>query len=151
MAFNAAELSGDAQHHRLGIDALELDLALAKIGLDAGQAPKEIIIPERAAEFAVADGFQPDLFLVFFGLPLIGLRIEPWSAAWLGLTLCTSAFLAEIWRGGVEALPLGQWDAAASLGLQPIAKLRLVILPQAFAITRISRAMERRSLAPKLA
>jgi polar amino acid transport system permease protein len=76
------------------------------------------------------------LFLVFFGLPLLGLRIEPWSAAVLGLTLCASAFLAEIWRGGVEAIPNGQWDAAASLGLHHIAKLRLIILPQAFAITR---------------
>jgi polar amino acid transport system permease protein len=76
------------------------------------------------------------LFLVFFGLPLVGLRIEAWSAAVLGLTLCASAFLAEIWRGGVEAIPIGQWDAANSLGLRPLVQLRLIILPQAFAITR---------------
>jgi polar amino acid transport system permease protein len=76
------------------------------------------------------------LFLVFFGLPLIGLRIEPWSAAVVGLTLCASAFLAEIWRGGVEAIPLGQWDAAKSVGLHYVAEMRLVILPQAFRITR---------------
>lgn len=76
------------------------------------------------------------LFLVFFGLPLIGLRIEPWSAAVVGLTLCASAFLAEIWRGGVEAIPRGQWDAAKSVGLHYVTEMRLVILPQAFAITR---------------
>jgi len=76
------------------------------------------------------------LFLVFFGLPLIGVRIEPWSAAVIGLTLCASAFLAEIWRGGVEAIPLGQWDAAKSVGLHYVEEMRLVILPQAFAITR---------------
>jgi polar amino acid transport system permease protein len=76
------------------------------------------------------------LFLVFFGLPLIGMRIEPWSAAVVGLTLCASAFLAEIWRGGVEAIPLGQWDAAKSVGLHYVEEMRLVILPQAFAITR---------------
>jgi polar amino acid transport system permease protein len=76
------------------------------------------------------------LFLVFFGLPLLGFRIEPWSAAVLGLTLCASAFLAEIWRGGVEAIPVGQWDASASLGLRYLAQLRLIILPQAFDITR---------------
>lgn len=76
------------------------------------------------------------LFLVFFGLPLVGLRIEPWSAAVLGLTLCASAFLAEIWRGGVEAIPRGQWDAAASLGLHYLARLRLIVLPQALHITR---------------
>jgi polar amino acid transport system permease protein len=76
------------------------------------------------------------LFLVFFGLPLLGFRIEPWTAAVVGLTLCASAFLAEIWRGGVEAITQGQWDAAASLGLRYTAQLRLVILPQAFAFTR---------------
>jgi polar amino acid transport system permease protein len=76
------------------------------------------------------------LFLVFFGLPLIGFRIEPWSAAAVALTLCASAYLAEIWRGGVEALPKGQWDAAKSLGLHYPNQMRLIILPQAFAITR---------------
>lgn len=76
------------------------------------------------------------LFLLFFGLPLLGLRIEPWTAAVLGLTLCASAFLAEIWRGGVEAVPIGQWDAGSSLGLHYISQMRLIILPQAFAMTR---------------
>jgi len=94
----------------------------------------------RPAEYYIAI-FQGtpllmQLFLVFFGLPLVGLRIEPWSAAVVGLTLCASAYLAEIWRSGVEALPRGQWDAGASLGLHYVAQMRLVILPQAFAITR---------------
>lgn len=76
------------------------------------------------------------LFLMFFGLPMLGLRIEPWTAAVLGLTFFASAYLAEIWRGGVDALPRGQWDAGASLGLHYLQELRLIILPQAFAITR---------------
>lgn len=76
------------------------------------------------------------LFLVFFGLPMLGLRIEAWTAAALALTLFASAYLAEIWRGGVEAIPEGQWDAARSLGLHTIAQLRLIVLPQALAITR---------------
>jgi polar amino acid transport system permease protein len=76
------------------------------------------------------------LFLMFFGLPMLGFRIEPWTAAALALTLCASAYLGEIWRGGVEALPRGQWDAGASLGLHYYQELRLIILPQAFAITR---------------
>jgi polar amino acid transport system permease protein len=94
----------------------------------------------RPAELHIA-AFQGtpllmQLFLVFFGLPLIGFRIEAWSAAVVGLTLCASAFLAEIWRGGVEAVPRGQWEGAASLGLHYIAQLRLIVLPQAFRITR---------------
>lgn len=75
------------------------------------------------------------LFLVFFGLPRIGIRIDPWLAAVLALTLFASAYLAEIWRGGVEAIPRGQWEAAEALGLHPLAVLRLVVLPQAFRIT----------------
>ena len=76
------------------------------------------------------------LFLVFFGLPMLGFRIEAWTAAAVALTLCASAYLGEIWRGGVEALPRGQWDAGASLGLHYFQELRRIILPQAFAITR---------------
>jgi polar amino acid transport system permease protein len=74
------------------------------------------------------------LFLVFFGLPLLGLDVQPWLAAGLGLTLAASAYLAEIWRGCVEAIPPGQWDAAASLGLHPFQQARLIILPQALRI-----------------
>lgn len=76
------------------------------------------------------------LFLMFFGLPMLGFRIEAWTAASLGLTFFASAYLAEIWRSGVDAMPQGQWDAGASLGLSPVQELRLVILPQAFKITR---------------
>jgi len=71
------------------------------------------------------------LFLVFFGLPLFGIDVQPWMAAGLGLTLWTSAYLGEIWRGCVEAIPRSQWDGAAALGLHRSYQLRLAILPQA--------------------
>jgi polar amino acid transport system permease protein len=74
------------------------------------------------------------LFLVFFGLPLIGIDVQPWMAAGLGLTLSASAYLGEIWRGCVDAIPLGQWDAGAALGLHFGRQLQLVILPQALRI-----------------
>ena len=75
------------------------------------------------------------LFVVFFGLPLLQLQIEPWMAASLGLAAYASAYLAEIWRGGVESLPKGQWEAATALGLHRLSVLRLVVLPQALRIT----------------
>ncbi|PXW23112.1 amino acid ABC transporter permease [Paraburkholderia caballeronis] len=71
------------------------------------------------------------LFLVFFCLPLVGIDVEPWVAATLGLTFFTSAYLAEIWRGCVEAVPKGQWEASASLAMSYFEQLRHVILPQA--------------------
>lgn len=74
------------------------------------------------------------LFIVFFGLPLIGVDVSPWVAATLGLTLFTSAFLTEIWRGCVEAVPAGQWEASASLGMNFREQMRYIILPQAWRI-----------------
>lgn len=74
------------------------------------------------------------LFIVFFGLPLIGLDISPWMAAMLGLTLFTSAFLTEIWRGCVEAIGKGQWEASTSLGMKFTQQMRYIILPQAMRI-----------------
>jgi polar amino acid transport system permease protein len=74
------------------------------------------------------------LFVIFFGLPLVGFDVSRWVAATVALSVYGSAFLAEIWRGAVEAIPAGQWEAAASLGLSRLAQLRLVVLPQALTI-----------------
>ena len=71
------------------------------------------------------------LFLVYFGLPLLGIDVSAWLAAAACLTLYSSAFLTDIWRGSVEAIPRGQWEGSASLGLHYLSQLRLVILPQA--------------------
>ena len=74
------------------------------------------------------------LFLVFFGLPLLGIDVSPLLAAGAALTLYASAFLAEIWRGCVDAIPRGQWDASGALGLNFLNQMRDVILPQALRI-----------------
>ena len=74
------------------------------------------------------------LFLVYFGLPAFGIDVSAWLAAAVCLTLYSSAFLTDIWRGAVETIPRGQWDGSASLGLHYFAQLRLVILPQAIRI-----------------
>ena len=75
------------------------------------------------------------LFLAYFGLPKLGVEVSAWLAATVCLSLYASAYLTDIWRGSVEAIPRGQWDGSASLGLHYISQLRLVILPQA---TRIA-------------
>jgi polar amino acid transport system permease protein len=74
------------------------------------------------------------LFLIFFGFPVLGLDVNPWVAAGIALILNTSAFLGEIWRGCIEAIPQGQREAADALGLHYVARMRDVILPQAFRI-----------------
>jgi polar amino acid transport system permease protein len=74
------------------------------------------------------------LFLAYFGLSLLGFEISAWLAASVALTLYASAFLAEIWRGCVDAIPKGQWEAADSLALNFREKMRHVIGPQALRI-----------------
>jgi len=75
------------------------------------------------------------LFLVFYGLAVIsGVRIDPWPAVTLAFTMYAAAFLGEIWRGAIQAIPRQQWEAAAALPLAPAAQLMHVILPQAFRI-----------------
>ena len=54
------------------------------------------------------------LFLAYFGLGLFGINVSPWVAASLALTLYTSAFLTEIWRGCVASVAKGQWEASAA-------------------------------------
>lgn len=74
------------------------------------------------------------LFMVFFGIALLGVDVSPWLAAACALTLFTSAFLAEIWRGCVESISHGQWEAAESLAMTRLEVLRHVVLPQAMRI-----------------
>ena len=74
------------------------------------------------------------LFLAYFGLALFGFKTTAWFAAALALTLYTSAFLTEIWRGCVEAIGRGQWEAGTSLALGFRELVQHIILPQAFKI-----------------
>jgi len=74
------------------------------------------------------------LFLAYFGLALFGINVSPWVAAALALTLYTSAFLTEIWRGCVASVHKGQWEASAALALNLREQLRYVIGPQALRV-----------------
>ena len=74
------------------------------------------------------------LFLAFFGLGLFGIDVPAWLAAGVALILWSAAFLTEIWRGCVEAVAKGQWEASASLGMGYLQQMRSVILPQALRI-----------------
>ncbi|WP_353644809.1 amino acid ABC transporter permease [Mesorhizobium sp. WSM2239] len=74
------------------------------------------------------------LFLAFFGLGLFGINVPAWLAAGVALVLWTAAFLAEIWRGCVESIAKGQWEASSSLGMGYVQQMRWVILPQALKV-----------------
>jgi polar amino acid transport system permease protein len=74
------------------------------------------------------------LFLVYFGLGLWGVAVDPWLAVTIGFTLYSGAYLGDIWRGCIEAVPRSQWEAARALALSHSRTLFLVILPQALRI-----------------
>ena len=129
------------------LEAARWTVALSLIVFIGGAIGGLAVALARTAENAVAQrlatGFIQifqgtpllmQLFLVFFGAPVLGFQISPWIAAGVALVLNTSAFLGEIWRGSIQAIPRGQWEAAEALGLHYAARMRYVVLPQAWKI-----------------
>ncbi|MDP3229430.1 MAG: amino acid ABC transporter permease [Acidovorax sp.] len=129
------------------VQAAQWTLALSAIAFVGGALLGLLVALSRTSENAVARNaarafiqiFQGtplllQLFLIFFGAPVLGLDINPWVAAGAALVLNSAAFLAEIWRGCIEAVPRGQWEAAQALNLSYLNRMRFVVLPQAFKI-----------------
>ncbi len=76
------------------------------------------------------------LFLFYYGLAVLyDMQVDAWPAVALAFTLYAGAFLGEIWRGSIQAIPPTQWEASACLSLSYIEQLRFVILPQAMRIS----------------
>ena len=71
------------------------------------------------------------LFVFFFGLSIFGLPVSPWIAAAASFSIYAGAFLGEIWRGCLQAIPRTQWEAGSSLGLSFVQQLRYIVVPQA--------------------
>jgi polar amino acid transport system permease protein len=137
----------DIQHFTYLLQGLGWTLFLAAIGF-AGGIPFGILVALmrvssspwlRRAAMAWIGLFQGtpllmQLFLAYFGLGLFGINVSPWVAASLALTLYSSAFLTEIWRGSVASVAKGQWEASAALALSLGEQLRHVIGPQALRV-----------------
>ena len=110
--------------------ALGLGVALARVGASS--------VARDAARIyiAVIQGVPVlmVLFLSYYGLARAGFELPPIVAASLALGLYASAYLGEIWRGAIQSVPRGQWEASASLGLSVAEQYRHVILPQSVSI-----------------
>jgi len=129
------------------LEAARWTVALSLIAFIGGAAGGLLIALSRTSDSRAAQllsgGFIQifqgtplllQLFLVFFGAPVLGFDINPWVAAGVALILNSSAFLGEIWRGCIQAIPAGQVEAAQALSLPYSSRMRDVILPQAFKI-----------------
>ena len=75
------------------------------------------------------------LFIVYYGVGLLDISVSPWMAVSVALMLHASAFLGEIWRGSIQAVPAGQTEAATALGIHYATRMRYIILPQALKVS----------------
>jgi polar amino acid transport system permease protein len=129
------------------VEAAKWTVALSLIAFIGGALVGLVIALSRTSDNGLARGiatvftqiFQGtplllQLFLVFFGAPILGFEINPWVAAAAALILNSGAFLGEIWRGCIQAVPRGQWEAAEALSLSYFWRMRAVVLPQAMKI-----------------
>jgi polar amino acid transport system permease protein len=78
--------------------------------------------------------FLVQLFFIFFGLPSLGIRLDPVAAAILAMTLNMAAYTTEIVGAGLDAVPKGQKEAALALGLRPRQVFIKIVLPQALKV-----------------
>ncbi|MSP49546.1 MAG: amino acid ABC transporter permease [Alphaproteobacteria bacterium] len=119
-------------------------VVLALIAFSLGGAFGAIVAILRISPFApvrlLAAGYVQlfqgtpllmQLFLVYYGLGLFGLRLDAWTAVVIAYSAYAGAFLGDIWRGCLQAVSREQWEAAHSMSLTYLQTLWLVILPQA--------------------
>lgn len=71
------------------------------------------------------------LFVIFYGLPSIGLTIDPWPSAIIAFSLNVGGYAAEVIRAAILSVPKGQWEAGYTIGMSRVMTLRRLILPQA--------------------
>jgi len=74
------------------------------------------------------------LFFIYYVLPYVGIVLTPFVSGVLGLTMNYAAYMAEVFRSGIQAIPKGQWEAGSSVGMSRPLLMRRIILPQAFRI-----------------
>ena len=129
------------------LEATRWTIALAAVAFVGGSVAGLVVAlsriaaarPLQAAAIAYIKVFQGtpllmQLYLIYFGAGMLGLQIESWTAAAVAFTLYASAFLGEIWRGCIQAIPRGQWEGARAIALNYRQQLRFVIGPQALRI-----------------
>src|SRR5260221_410284 len=112
------------------VASVVLGLLIALLGLARGRVARSVnriyVESLRAVPMVVM------LLWVFYGLPVVlDIRLDPFTAGVVALALCDSAFEAEIFRAGIQSIDRGQHEAAETLGLGYIDKMRYIILPQA--------------------
>jgi ectoine/hydroxyectoine ABC transporter permease protein EhuD len=120
------------------VSLLAFGLALV-FGLMVGIARISRVMPLRAVaafyiQFIRGTPLLLQLFFIYYVLPYVGIVLTPFVSGALGLTLNYAAYMAEVFRSGILAIPKGQWEAGSSVGMSRRLLLRRIILPQAVRI-----------------
>lgn len=89
------------------------------------------LVVREAIEFIRSTPLVLQIFFVFYVGPQFGLRLSPWTAGMIAIGLHYAAYLSEVYRGGLESVPKGQWEAATSLNLSTPRTYFRVVIPQA--------------------
>lgn len=109
--------------------AVVLGLALS---ITQRTSPRAVsVVVREAVEFIRSTPLVLQIFFVFYVGPQFGIRLSPWTAGMIAIGLHYAAYLSEVFRGGIESVPKGQWEAATSLNLSPTRTYFRIIVPQA--------------------
>jgi polar amino acid transport system permease protein len=109
--------------------ALVLGLALA-LGQRTPYRALTFVVREFV-EFIRSTPLILQIFFIFYVGPQFGIRLSPWMSGMIAIGLHYSCYLSEVYRGGIESVPRGQWEAATALNMTISQKYRRVIIPQA--------------------
>jgi polar amino acid transport system permease protein len=122
----------------IAVSLLAFGLALI-FGLATGIARISRIAPLRGVaacyiQFIRGTPLLLQLFFIYYVLPYVGIVLTPFVSGAIGLTLNYAAYMAEVFRSGIQAIPKGQWEAGSSVGMSRALLMRRIILPQAIRI-----------------
>ena len=128
--------------------AARYTLLISVLGIGLGLVIGTLVCAARLSPYPVLRGFGGlwvsflrgvpllvQLLVFYYSLPVIGIDIPGIAAAVICVGICASAYISEIWRGAIAALPRGQAEAARAIGMGPRDVWTRVILPQAFSLS----------------
>ncbi|MGH1482100.1 MAG: ectoine/hydroxyectoine ABC transporter permease subunit EhuD [Geminicoccales bacterium] len=93
--------------------------------------PPATFVVREFVEFIRSSPLLLQIFFVFYVGPQFGIRLSPWASGMIAIGLHYSCYLSEVYRGGIESVPRGQWEAATALNMTVLQTYRRIIIPQA--------------------
>ncbi|MGB7243909.1 MAG: ectoine/hydroxyectoine ABC transporter permease subunit EhuD [Sulfitobacter sp.] len=89
------------------------------------------LVIREFVEFIRSTPLLLQIFFIFYVGPQFGIRLSPWMSGMIAIGLHYACYLSEVYRGGIESVPRGQWEAATAINMSTLQKYRRIIIPQA--------------------